>query len=97
MRSKDSSTLLVRLLHRYKLEAKLMGDLLEEFAEETINELLPTLSAERRLRGLSPEERVKGLSPEERVKGLSPEERAALLAQLLKESSSPPPAADGGR
>src|SRR5262249_33665984 len=91
LRSKETSTLLRQLFERYRLEATLMPDALEQlkqFAEETIEELLNKLPAERlrkhlppkeRLEGLSAEERLEGLSAEERLKGLSPDEVLAAL------------------
>ena len=66
-----------------------MPDLLEEFTRETIDRLLETLPAEKRLQGLAPEERLQGLSLEERLRGLSPEERKELLRLLT--ASEPPP------
>jgi hypothetical protein len=48
---------------------------LKEFGEQILTELLETVPAERRLRGLPPEERVRGLPPEELVRVLPPEER----------------------
>ena len=71
-----------------------MPDALEQFARETIEELLKELPVEERLKGLSDEARLKGLSAEARLKGLSlddflaalsPETRAALK-QRLKEN-----------
>jgi hypothetical protein len=96
VRSEETSTLLVQLFDRYRLEGALMPDLLEQLARETIEELLKELPVEKRLKGLPPEERLKGLSAEERLKGLSvddllaalsPETRAAL-AQRLKDQGS---------
>jgi len=55
-----------------------MPDLLEQFAEETIEELLRKLPAEKRLKGLSPDELLAALSPETR----------AALAERLKDSGS---------
>ena len=56
-----------------------MPDLLEQFAEETINELLKKMPAKKRIKGLSADELLAALSPEMR----------AALAQRLKENSSP--------
>jgi hypothetical protein len=80
VRSKETSTLLLQLFERYSLEATLMPDALEQFAEETIEELLKKLPAEKRLKGLSPDERLEGLSPDERLEGLSPDERLKGLS-----------------
>jgi hypothetical protein len=80
LRSEETSTLLLQLLRRYRLEVSLMPDALEQFAKETIEELL---------KGLPAEERLKGLSVDELLAALPPETRAAL-AQRLKEDGSPP-------
>jgi hypothetical protein len=73
-----------------------MPDALEQFSEETIEELLKELPPAKRLKGLSVDERVKGLSVDERLTGLSvddllaalsPEARAAL-AQRLQEQGT---------
>jgi hypothetical protein len=66
-----------------------MPDALEEFARETIVELLKNLSIEERLKGLSLEERLKGLSLDDLLAALPPETRAAL-AQRLKEDGPLP-------
>jgi hypothetical protein len=81
-RSEETSTLLLQLLKRYRLEGQLMPDALEQFAQETIDELLREMPVEQRLKGLPPEERLKGLSAEERLKGLPPE---AILNRLSPE------------
>jgi hypothetical protein len=83
LRSEETSTLLVQLFQRYHVEARLMPDALEQFAQETIEELLKTLPPERLL---------KGLSPDQLLAGLSPEVRAALI-QRLKEDGPPSPEA----
>ena len=80
LRSKETSTLLLQLFERYRLEITLMPDALQQFAEETIAQLLKELPAERLVKGLSPEERLRGLPPEERLKGLSPDEQLAALS-----------------
>jgi len=66
-----------------------MPDMLEQFAEETIEELLKKLPAARRLKGLSAGERLEGLSVDELLSSLPAETRAAL-AKRLKENGSPP-------
>jgi hypothetical protein len=65
---------------KYHLEAKLMPDVLEQFAKETIEELLKEMPPEERLKGLPAEERLKGLPAEERLKGLPAEERVKGLS-----------------
>ena len=75
VRSNETSTLLLQLFKRYSLEAALMPDLLEQFAEDCIEELLNELPIERRLKGISPDERLRGISPDERLKGMSSDER----------------------
>jgi hypothetical protein len=104
LRSEETSSLLLQLFERYHLEATLMPDLLEQFAQETIDALLKKLPAERRLKGLSPDDLIAALqrlspddlaaalkrfSLDELLAVLSPEMRAAL-AQRLKESSPLP-------
>ncbi len=86
LRSEETSTLLLQLFERYRLEATLMPDMLEELTKETIARLLRNLPAE---------ERVKGLSPDELLAALSPEARAAL-AQRLKDYGSRPNPNPGG-
>jgi hypothetical protein len=90
LRSEETSTLLLQLFERYRLEVALMPDVLEQLARETIDELLKTLPAEVLLKRVSTEDRLKGLSPEERLKGLSLDDLRAALAQRLKENGSPP-------
>jgi hypothetical protein len=93
-RSPETSTILVQLLERYRQEVTLMPDALEQFAEETIKQLLKKLPAERRLEGLPAEERLKGVPAEERLKDLSvdqllaalPPEKRKALAQRLRDS-----------
>ncbi|HEV3439295.1 MAG TPA: hypothetical protein VG122_18155 [Gemmata sp.] len=94
-RSTETSTLLRQLFQRYNLEVTLMPtglEQLQQFAEESIEELLKELTPERRLKGLPAEERLKGLTPEQLFTALSPKEREAL-AQLIKDddSSKTPP------
>jgi hypothetical protein len=82
LRSQETSTLLLQLFERYRLEATLMPDMLEQFAEETIEELLKKLPAEKLLKRLSPEERLNGLSLDDLLAALPPEKRAALAKRL---------------
>ena len=92
--SRETSSLLYKLFKAYSEEPN-MPDQLNEFVRETIDELLKTLPAEERLKGLPAEELRKRLSPEERLEGLpaeelrkrlSPEERVKGLSEdeLLK-------------
>jgi hypothetical protein len=62
--SKETSTLLLRLLRAYREDPE-MANKLDEFVRETIDELLKELPPKKRLEGLSPEQRLEGLSPEE--------------------------------
>jgi hypothetical protein len=78
VRSEETSTVLLELFKRYRLEATLMPDVLEQFAKETIEELLREMPVEQRLEGLSADEVWAALSPETR----------AALAQRLKEDGS---------
>jgi hypothetical protein len=82
LRSEETSTLLLQLFERYRLEAKLMPDALEQFAEETIEELLKKLPARRR---------VKGLSADDLLAAMTPETRAALIERLREVGSLPRP------
>jgi hypothetical protein len=104
LRSEETSTLLLHLFKRYRLEATLMPDMLEQFAKETIEELLKELPAETRMQGLPADARLQGLPAETRLKGLSvddllaalsPETRAAL-AQRLKDDGWRPNTEAGG-
>jgi hypothetical protein len=98
LRSEETSTLLLQLFQRYRLEVTLMPDSLDQlkqFAEETINELLEKMPLKERIKGVSADELLAALSPEiqeelaesmpakERLKGLSMDE---LLAALSPES-----------
>jgi hypothetical protein len=82
-RSEETSTLLLNLFKKYRLEGMTMPDALEQLARETIDEILGSLSVEERLQGISPEERLKGISSEERLKGISTDD---LLAGLTPEA-----------
>jgi hypothetical protein len=84
-KSAETSTLLLQLFQQYRLEANLMPDLLEEFAQKTIDDLLRTLPVEKRLEGIPAEQRLKGLSAEEVLTVMTPEEllKSIPLEQLL--------------
>ena len=84
--SAETSTLLLELFRRYQREAPVMPDQLEEFARQTIDDLLKTLPAEELLKHLSPEDRLKGLPAEDRLKGLSPDELLAALSPQARET-----------
>lgn len=86
LRSEETSSLLLQLFRRYQLEATLMPDMLEEFARETIEELLREMPVERRL---------KGLSVDQLLAGMSPDTRAALIERLQADLSRPRPEAEG--
>jgi hypothetical protein len=75
------TSLLNKLFKRYQ-EDKSMPDALQQFAKETIDELLNELS---------PKERLKGMSVDELWAALSPQDRAALTKRVKEEASSPPP------
>ena len=62
---------------------------LQQFAEETIEELLKELPVERILRGLPVEKFLKGLSPDKLLAAMSPQERAALAQRLKDYDRSP--------
>jgi hypothetical protein len=100
-RSEQTTTLLLQLFNRYRLEGLTMPDALEQMARDTIDELLRSLSPEERLKGLSdddlrkrlsPEARVAGLSAEERLKGLPAEERLRGLSTEDLLAALPPEA-----
>jgi hypothetical protein len=63
-----------------------MPDALEEFARETIAELLKKLPVEERIKGLSAQELLAGLSVEERLQGFSVDELLAALPPELREA-----------
>src|SRR5262245_17817171 len=90
-RSEETSTLLLQLFERYRLEGTLMPDMLEQLAQDTIEELLRKMPLEERLKGLSPEERLKGLSLDDLLAALPPETRAALVQRLRDNGSLPGP------
>jgi hypothetical protein len=71
-----------------------MPDMLEQFAEETIEAILKKLPAERLLKRLSAAQRLEGLSPDALLAALTPEARAALARRLKEQDSlpNPPPA-----
>ncbi len=95
-RSDETSTVLLQLFHRYQLEPTLMPDALQEFARETIEQLLRELPAEQLLKGVPPKKRLEGLSADQRLEGLSlddllaalsPENRAALARRVRGDGS----------
>ena len=79
LRSQEWSTLFLKLFRRYRLEVTQMPDLLDQFVEETIEELLNELPTERRLKGLTAEEILKLVPAQERLKGLTAEEILKLV------------------
>jgi hypothetical protein len=97
--STETSTLLYELFKAYSEDPD-MSDKLKEFVRESIDNLLKSLPAEERLKGLSPAERLEGLPVEDRLKGLSaeevlkalpPETREALARQLNANGPSSKP------
>ncbi len=93
--SEETSSLLLQLFNRYRLEVMTMPDLLEEFTRETIAEFLRELPVEKRLEGLSAEQllrqvpaekRLEGLSAEKRLEGLSPDDLLAALSPEVREA-----------
>jgi hypothetical protein len=79
-RSGETTSLLLQLFKRYRLEATLMKDALQQMAEETIEELLKELPAEKLLKALPAEKRLEGLSTEQRLEGLPVEKRLEGLS-----------------
>ena len=95
VRSAETSTLLLQLFERYSLEGSVMPDALEEFARETIAEIVRKLSAGEPilglpaadiLRKLPAEERLKGVPAAELLKGLSVDELLAALSPEKREA-----------
>jgi hypothetical protein len=87
--SKETSTLLYELFKAYSKESD-MPDKLKDFVRESVTELLKTLPAEERLKGLSAEEVARALPPE----------TLQALARLLRpngHSAEPGAAADSPR
>jgi hypothetical protein len=84
--SADTSTLLLQLFRRFRQEIQTMPTPLEEFARETIDELLKELPIEKRLEGLSTDQVLKAVPIEKRLEGLTPEQRVQGLSKevLLK-------------
>lgn len=80
MRSEETSTLLLQLFQRYRLEATLMTDLLRQMADETIAELLKELPVEKRLEGVPVEKRLEGVPVEKRLEGVPAEKRLEGMA-----------------
>src|SRR5262249_35916246 len=64
LRSEETSTLLLQLFQRYRLEATLMPDTLEQLAKDTIEQLLKDLPVRERLKGLSADDLLAALPPE---------------------------------
>jgi hypothetical protein len=86
-RSEETSTLLLQLFNRYRLEVTLMPDALEQFAKETIEELLKETPLEQRIKGVPAEQLLERVPAEQRLKGLSADELlVALLAALSPET-----------
>jgi hypothetical protein len=82
LHSKDSSTLLLQLLRRVQTEIEAMSITLQEFARQSIEELLKELPAEQILKAVPVEKRLEGLTPEQRVQGMSADELFALAKKL---------------
>jgi hypothetical protein len=85
--SRDGSTLVLRLFQWIKREGVIMPNALEEFARETIDELLKELPIEKRLEGVPVEKLLERLTPEQRVQGLSAEELEKLLELAKKKAN----------
>ena len=83
--STDTSTVLYQLFRRY-IKEKTMSQQLQEFVRETIDEILESLPAEERLKGLPAEELRKHLPLDERLKGLSAEEMLRVFRGLDPET-----------
>jgi hypothetical protein len=77
--SRETSTLLYELFRTYSEDPN-MPEQLQEFVQQTIDQLLESLPPEKRLQGLSAEELRKRLSTEERLEGLTAEELRKRLS-----------------
>jgi hypothetical protein len=95
-RSSETSTLLLQLFERYRLEVGVMPDAIIPFPVKTLKEVVQELPAEWRLLGMTPEDVrkqmpvgqfLKGVSPDELLAALSPEERAALVRRINPDGS----------
>jgi hypothetical protein len=53
------------ILEQYRREGMVLGESLEEFAQQVRQEIVQQLSPEERLRGLTPEQRLEGLTREQ--------------------------------
>jgi hypothetical protein len=101
VRSAETSTLLLQLFQRFQREALTMPDMLEEFARETIDQLLKDLPVEKRLEGVPVEKRLEGVPVEKRLEGLSVDEQLAALSPQAREAlarrlaAGNPPSAPG--
>ncbi len=91
VRSSETSLLLADLSTWYLTETLTMPDLLEEYTRQRIDQILKSLSVEKRLEGLSAEKRLEGLSADEIIAALSPQKREALARQLKANGSPPSP------
>jgi hypothetical protein len=80
-RSPETSTLLYTLFKAYSEDSD-MPDKLKEFVRQTMAQLVETLPAE---------ERLKGLSADELVRALSPEMLEELTRKLTANGTSPKP------
>jgi hypothetical protein len=67
----ETSTLLLNLFKKHRLEGMTMPDALEQLARETIDEILGSLSVEERLKGVAAEELRSRLTPEERLRNIA--------------------------
>jgi hypothetical protein len=92
-RSKETSSVLAKLLVGYVAEGVIMPGQLEEYVRVHSAEIARLLTPEQRVEGLAPEKRVEGLSLEDRLKGLAlpPETIEALRKQLQEGDSSTNP------
>jgi hypothetical protein len=82
---------MLQLIHRFRQEIQTMPTPLEEFARETIDQLLKELPADQILKAVPIEKRLEGLTPEQRVQGLSREELLKLAEKLKGNGASPNP------
>jgi hypothetical protein len=86
--STETSILLYDLFEAYSEDPD-MGNILQEYVRQRLDELFKKMPLEERLKGLSPEERLQGLSVDELLNALSPEAREELKRKMQSNGSSP--------
>ncbi|MCI0465330.1 MAG: hypothetical protein L0Z62_51065 [Gemmataceae bacterium] len=91
--SPDTSTLIGRLLEKYKGEGLPMPYTMEDFRRDSAKKYLPHLTPQERVEGLTPQERVEGLPLEQQLEKVSLEE---IENYVKRRKEAPSSAAEGG-